>query len=58
MKSHDVFGNVTLTNLLTKEFIKGRKDNLTLEEEIIVENFKEKLQMDSGYTMLDWSKQR
>ena len=58
MKSHDVFGNVTLTNLLTKEFIKGRKDNLTLEEEIIIDNFKGKLQMDSGYTMLDWSKQR
>ena len=58
MRSHNVFGNVTMTNILTTEFIKGRQDNLTLEEEIIVDDFKWNLEMESGYTLLDWTKQR
>ena len=41
MKQLGAYGNVTKTNLLINEFMKGRQNNLKAEEELIVNDVKE-----------------
>ena len=57
MRELDAYGNVTIFNLLSDEFIKGHTRNLSVEDEIYIANVKEQLFMDLGYSFLDWSRQ-
>ena len=41
MKQLGAYGNVTKTNLLVNEFMKGRQNDLKAEEELIVNDVKE-----------------
>lgn len=57
MKDLNAYGNITKTNLLVNEFIKGRQKNLTDEEEVIVNEVKDKIDMASGFSFLEKSRQ-
>ena len=57
LKEHEADGNRNKKNLLFNEFIKGRQGNLSKEDEIYINETKEKLSMDLGWTFLGQSRQ-
>ena len=40
LKSLDIYGNITLTNLVINEFVKGRQEELTQQEKMIMDKIK------------------
>ena len=57
LKDLNAYGNITRTNTLIEEFIKGRQGNLTKDDEVFVNEIKEKLHIGEGSTFLDQSMQ-
>ena len=57
LKDLNVYGNIKRRTILINEFIKGRKGNLSKADEVFVNEIKENLYIDKGWTFLDWSKQ-
>ena len=58
MKDLNAYGNMTKTNLLINEFIKGYPENHSEEEESIVNEIKDRLGMNSsGVSFLEQSRQ-
>ena len=57
LKDFNAYGNITRTNILMNEFIKGRQGNLSKADEVFVNEIKETLSFDEGYSFLDSSMQ-
>ena len=57
LRENNAYGNITKTNVLLDEFVKGRKGNLSKEDETFVNDLKEKIGMDSGWSFLEKSRQ-
>ena len=58
MKKLDAYGNAKKTNLLFDEFLKGRQQNLSTEEQIIVNEVKDKIEMEEGDSFIEKSRQK
>ena len=58
MKQLGAYGNVTKTNLLINEFIKGRNRNLSEEERLIVNEVKDQINMTNGNSFVKQSRQK
>lgn len=59
MQELGVYGDVKKTNLLIKEFINGREENLTKSQEEEVNRVKDYLELDYGdYSFSAWSRQK
>ena len=52
----DASGDV-LTNSLTNVFLNGQAEDLTEEEQLIIDDIKYQLDFDEGYSFSDWSRQ-
>ena len=57
MKQLGAYGNVTKTSLLINEFMKGRKDNLGSEEELIINEVKDYINLTNGGSFVQQSRQ-
>ena len=57
LKENDAYGNMTKMNVLLNEFIKGRKGNLSKHDETYLNQMKDKLLMNLGWSFLDQSRQ-
>ena len=57
LRENDAYGNITNTNILLDEFIRGRKGNISKEDESFVNELKEKIGMNSGWNLLERSRQ-
>ena len=57
LKENGVYGNITKTNLLLKEFIKGNQGNLSYDDQIFVNETIENLGINLGWTFLERSRQ-
>ena len=58
MKKLDAYGNAKKTNLLFDEFLKGRQQNLSKDEEIIINEVKENIEMEKGNSFIERSRQK
>ena len=56
MKDVGAFGDIESTNILINEFIHGRQEDLTADQENIVNEVKEKIGSDWSFS--DWSRQK
>ena len=58
LKDFNAYENITRRNILINEFIKGRRGNISKDDEVFVNEIKEELYIDKGWwTFLDWSMQ-
>ena len=57
LKKLDAYGYAKKTNLLFDEFLKGRQQNLSAEDQIIVDEVKDKIEMEKGNSFIKKSRQ-
>ena len=57
LKEHDAYGNMTKMYVLINEFIKGREGNLSKDDEMYVNETKDKLRINEGWSFLGRSRQ-
>ena len=53
----NAYGNITRINLLIKEFVTGHQKTLNKEEQAYIDEVRERIDMDSGWTFLKRSRQ-
>ena len=57
LRENNAYSNITKTNILLDEFIRGRKGPISKEDKSFVKEIKEKTNMKSGWTFLENSRQ-